>query len=237
METEAEYEKWFDKYLGDFEVVGGDGDNNTIFNYTPKPFNISHWIKGLILFIVLFIILSFLFYNIKLNFLFNISLSISTGLIVNLIFLIITSAKDRHINYYSNLIPILQKRRNKLHDAYFQCHPQMSIAFQQNDRDKWYKYWHRLVNLAYVAINFHNYLIRKIPNDYKYINNFETILDKLTELNNDSYKLIDNDKKIGFKHLHTECEKELYVVFTIILQLDELIEQLQVSLYSRIYKN
>ena len=236
METEAEYEKWFDDKLANFESIYGDSEK-TIFDYCPKPFNLKHWLSGLIVFTVLFVILGFVFYKFALDYLFNISLSISTGLIVNLIFLIITNAKERHINYYSSIIPILQKRRNQLSEAYNECWPQMSIAYQQNDKDKWYKYWHRLVNMSCVAIGFHNFLIEKLPNDYKYNNNLESVSDKLTDLNNIAFKLANTDEQIDFKKLNSECEKELSIIFSIIMQLDTLLEKLQLNLYSRLYKN
>ena len=191
----------------------------------------------LINFIILYFKQKLLFYKIEFNYLFNISLSISTGLIVNLIFLIITNAKERYINYHSSIIPILQKRRNQLSGAYHECWPQMSIAYQQNDKDKWYKYWHRLVNMSCVAIDFHNFLIERLPNDYKYDDNFEKNSDKLTDLNNMAFKFVNTDEKIDFKELNTECEKELHVIFTIIMQLDSLQEKLQLNLYSRLYRN
>ncbi len=236
MESEAEYEKWFDEKLGNFESIYGDGEK-TIFDYCPKSFNLKHWLNGLIIFTIIFVILVYIFYKCEFDFLFNISLSVSTGLIVNLIFLIITNSKEKHINYYSNIIPILQKRRNQLAEAYHECWPQMSIAYQQNDKEKWYKYWHRLVNMSCVAIEFHNFLIKKLPNDYKYNNNFQDISDKLTNLNNIAFKLVNTNDKIDFKELNSESEKELHVIFTIIMQLDSLLEKLQLNLYSRLYKN
>lgn len=236
MESEKEYEKWFKEKLGSFEFVYSD-DEKTIFDYCPKPFNLKHWLNGLIIFTIIFVILAYIFYRCEFDFLFNISLSISTGLIVNLIFLIITNAKERHINYYSNIIPILQKRRNQLSEAYDKCCPQMSIAYQQNDKEKWYKYWHRLVNMSCVAIDFHNFLIKKLPNDYKYNNNFQDTSDKLTNLNNMAFNFVVNDKKIDFKELNSESKKELNVIFTIIIQLDSLLEKLQLNLYSKLYKN
>ncbi len=236
METEAEYEKWFDEKLGNFESIYSDSEK-TIFDYCPKSFNMKHWLNGLIVFTILFMILAFIFYKIEFNYLFNISLSISTGLIVNLIFLIITNSKERYINYHSSIIPILQKRRNQLSGAYHECWPQMSIAYQQNDKDKWYKCWHRLVNMSCVAIDFHNFLIERLPNDYKYDDNFEKNSDKLTVLNNMAFKFVNTDEKIDFKELNTECEKELHVIFTIIMQLDSLLEKLQLNLYSRLYRN
>lgn len=235
MESEAEYEKWFDEKLGNFEFIYND--EKTIFDYCPKSFNLKHWLSGLIISTIIFIILAYIFYKCEFNFLFNISLSVSTGLIVNLIFLIITNSKERYINYYSNIIPILQKRRNQLSEAYHECWPQMSIAYQQNDKEKWYKYWHRLVNMSCIAIEFHNFLIKKLPNDYKYNNNFQDISDKLTDLNNIAFKLVNTNDKIDFKELNNEGEKELHVIFTIIMQLDSLLEKLQLSLYSKLYKN
>lgn len=236
METEAEYEKWFDENLGSFESIYSDSEK-TIFDYCPKPFNLKYWLISLVVFTLLFIALGFIFYKLKFDYLFNISLSISTGLIVNLIFLIITSAKEKHINYYSNIIPILQKRINQLSNAYNECWPQMSIAYQQNDKDKWYKYWHRLVNISCVAIGFHNFLIEKMPNDYKYNNNLESVSDKLTDLNHVAFKFANTAEKIDFKKLNNECEKELHIIFSIIMQLDTLLEKLQLNLYSRLYKN
>ncbi len=236
METEAEYEKWFDEKLGNFESIYSDNEK-TIFDYCPKRFNLKYWLSGLIILTIIFMILAFEFYKIELNYLFNISLSISTGLIVNLIFLIITNAKERYINYYSSIIPILQKRRNQLSDAYHECWPQMSIAYQQNDKDKWYKYWHRLVNMSCVAIDFHSFLIEKLPNDYKYDDNFQGVSDRLTDLNNMAFKFANTDEKIDFKKLNSESEKELHVIFTIIIQLDSLLEKLQLNLYSRLYRN
>lgn len=38
--------------------------------------------------------------------------------------------------------------------------------------------------------------------------------------------MIVSEEKIDFKELNTECEKELYVIFTIIMQLDSLLEKL-----------
>ena len=197
METEAEYEKWFDEKLGNFESIYSDSEK-TIFDYCPKRFNLKYWLSGLIILTIIFMILAFIFYKMELNYLFNISLSISTGLIVNLIFLIITNAKERYINYYSSIIPILQKRRNQLSDAYHECWLQMSIAYQQNDKDKWYKYWHRLINMSCVAIDFHNFLIEKLPNDYKYDDNFQDVSDRLTNLNNMAFKFANTDEKIDF---------------------------------------
>lgn len=236
MEAEAEYEKWFDEKLGNFESIYSD-DEKTIFDYCPKSFNLKHWLNGLIIFTIIFVILAYIFYKCEFDFLFNISLSVSTGLIVNLIFLIITNSKERHINYYSNIVPILQKRRNQLSEAYHECWPQMSIAYQQNDKEKWYKYWYRLVNMSCVAIEFHNFLIKKLPNDYKYNNNFQDSSDKLTDLNNIAFKLVNTNDKIDFKELNSEGEKELHVIFTIIMQLDSLLEKLQLNLYSKLYKN
>lgn len=234
MESEAEYEKWFDEKLGNFESIYGE---KTIFDYCPKSFNLKRWLNGLIIFTIIFVILAYIFYKCEFDFLFNISLSVSTGLIVNLIFLIITNSKEKHINYYSNIILILRKRRNQLSEAYHECWPQMSIAYQQNDKEKWYKYWHRLVNMSCVAIEFHNFLIKKLPNDYKYNNNFQDISDKLTNLNNIAFKLVNTNDKIDFKELNTESEKELHVIFTIIMQLDSLLEKLQLNLYSKLYRN
>lgn len=86
MESELEYEKWFDEKLGNFESIYGD-DEKTIFDYCPKSFNLKHWLSGLIISTIIFIILAYIFYKCEFDFLFNISLSVSTGLIVNLIFL------------------------------------------------------------------------------------------------------------------------------------------------------
>lgn len=123
----------------------------------------------------------------------------------------------------------MQKRRNQLSEAYHECWPQMSIAYQQNDKEKWYKYWHRLVNMSCIAIEFHNFLIKKLSNDYKY-NNFQDISDKLTDLNNIAFKLVNTNDKIDFKELNSEGEKDLRVIFTIIMQLDSLLEKLQLNL-------
>lgn len=79
METEAEYEKWFDEKLGNFESIYSDNEK-TIFDYCPKRFNLKYWLSGLIILTIIFMILAFVFYKIELSYLFNISLSISTKL-------------------------------------------------------------------------------------------------------------------------------------------------------------
>lgn len=64
-------------------------------------------------------------------------------------------------------------------------------------------------------IDFHNFLIEKLPNDYKYDDNFQKISDKLTDLNNMVFRFVNTDEEIDFKELNTESEKELHVIFNI----------------------
>ena len=52
-----------------------------------------------------------------------------------------------------------------------------------------------------------------------------------------AFKFANTDEKIDFKKLNSESEKELHVIFTIIIQLDSLLEKLQLNLYSRLYRN
>lgn len=168
--TENEYESWFDKYLGDIESLDSSKAVESPFANTPKPLKRLKWIIACSSAIIVCVGTScWLTYTYELsgywlwNWLGNALINLSIGIIASLILMIYTNIRERNIFFYSDLIPVLEKRYIDMREAYFDTVFKIRIGFQQKDYEKSYQAWHANSNACFVIIEFLRYLYKALP--------------------------------------------------------------------------
>lgn len=241
MMTDHEYKEWFAKYLGDVESPHGS-DNDSLISNIPRPFKSRNWmiINSLILLITFVgsLFLSWLnsceskwYYEWGYNALLNISF----GLLVSILIFIYTNLRDRNIAYYSDVIPLLKKRYNDMHTAYFQYNFKLERYKQGNKVEEFYDAWHIQSNTGFVIIGFFEYLIGISVFDCKKYN-IDTLL-----LNTLSDQILDANRKIQEEYLHHNtisektyeiCIEAMMPSFSLLMVLNEFIGDLENQLFT-----
>lgn len=168
--TESEYELWFDKYLGEVESLDSYTAAESPFANIPKPLNRKGWTALCSLAILCCIggscLLAYLYelYGVwVLNWICNVLLSLSIGLIASLILMIYSNTRERNIAFYSDLIPVLEKRHSDMQEAYLGTVLKIQRRYQEHDFEMCYQAWHANSNACYVILGFLRYLHKALP--------------------------------------------------------------------------
>jgi hypothetical protein len=245
--SEAEYEEWFDKYLGDVESLDSDNQNSRLPNI-PKPFNKKKWlyINGIILLITITtsfaLAFCFEYYNSWIvEWASNALLNLSLGLIASLIIFTYTNHRDRNIAYYTDVLPLLHTRYENMHKAYFDFTFGISRAYQKSDFDSLYEAWHANSNTCFVIMNFFQYLLEVFPFEPKC---FKGLTNELLEQKKGEIREVNTemfDKYHGHEQISGElvsrCKKSTDIGFMLLMTLQELIKELEQDYFSIKYTN
>jgi|GEM_PF-3789861 len=240
--TEREYEDWFAKYLGDVESTD-DTKNSPLLN-APKPFKATKWTKINIVALTASFIISLLFaylnsiYNQWLmNWISNALLNLSLGLLVSLFIFIFTNIRERNIAYYSDIIPILKKRSEDLHKAYFEYTFKFD-RFYEKDFEKCYEAWHVQSNTSFVIIQYIEFLIEVLHERPKCFTFDDSELEQAKD------RILDANKKIQEEFIHHGvitpethqiCREALQFPFYLVGLAQDIVIELQQNLYHNKY--
>lgn len=244
MSFENEYEQWFEENLSEVESPL-EYEHNSIFLNKPKKFKSYIWFIINFISILVCLVGSFIliYYDNKIMlWISNLLLSISSGLIASLIILAFTNLREKNISYYEEIIPLLKKRYKKLINSYYYCWPKISIAFQTDNADDYFKYSHYASNTNFVIIGFMEYLIKSFDFNKEFPYN-QQILDKAKDLVLESSELC---QKIYYKNKFSDTtefekvkdlqEKSSEIPFEILLTLESIIEEMENELYNIKFK-
>lgn len=168
--TEAEYEAWFDKYLRDVESLNKTGVEKSPLSRIPKPLNRKAWMIVCVIGLVASMAISCLFswiYEVKclwfFNWVSNTFLSLSLGVSASLLIMVYTNAKERNVAFYSDIIPVLEKRHADIQKAYFDYALKIDRFYYSQDYEKCYNAWHANCNTCFVILEFLRYLHAVLP--------------------------------------------------------------------------
>lgn len=168
--TESEYEAWFDKYLGDIESLNKTDVGKSPLSRIPEPLNRKAWIIIATIDLVGALVASGLIawlYEITgfwlFNWISNAFLSLSLGIVASLIIMLYTNAKERNISFYSDIIPVLENRRENMRKAYFDYALKIDRFYYSKDYEKCYNAWHANCNTCFVILEFLRYLHTVLP--------------------------------------------------------------------------
>ena len=187
MMTECEYEEWFEKNFADIE---DESLGNDIFiSNIPRKFNPKAWtIINLVVFAItmtasfIFSMYNSIYHFWVLEWIGNAMLSISFGLIVSLLVLFYTNIRERNISYYTDVIPILKDRHDKMCNAMHECYFGADIHHQEKDYRELFGSLHQYFNTCFVVINFFRYLCRIKSFEKSFSGTIDN--EKLTEMAN-----------------------------------------------------
>lgn len=238
--TEDEYKEWFIALLGDIESLDKVKQNSPFAN-VPKPFDSRRWyiVNGLSLLICLVLSMVFAYLNSAFDkwyfsWLENATLSISLGLLVSLVIFIFTNLRERNVVYYTDIIPLLKDRYDRLHKAYYEHIFKLSIYFQKLEYQNYYDAWYAHVNVCFKLIEFYEYLLEVFPykpKSFHYTKQaLKNITNQLLETNNRCQSEFFSTKIIS-KELYDECYASLIKPDGILADIEALIVELEQKLY------
>ena len=243
--SEAEYEEWFDKYLGDVESLNNPNQNSCLLNI-PKPFNKEKWfyINGILLLITITssFTLAFVFEYYKIwiiEWTSNALLNLSLGLIASFIIFTYTNHLNRNIAFYTDVLPLLRTRYENMNKAFYDFVFQISIT--QLDYELLYEAWHANSNTCYVIISFFQYLLEVLPfkpKCFKGLTNEKLELKK-KEIREVSEEVTEEYYKYNriSGELIERCRKANRSGFKLLIIFPELIEELEQKYFSIKYAN
>lgn len=168
--TEHEYEEWFDKKLGNIESLSKSLEADSPFLYAPTALKRGKWI-----FVCAISFLGCLFGSWFMayiyqainywiwNWLSNLLLNFSIGLIASIAIMSYTNTRDKTIAFYTDIIPVIEKRINDLRSAYDDYSLKLEIKYQSKNYQDAYEAWHVSSNTCFVILEYIRFLIRMLP--------------------------------------------------------------------------
>ncbi|MCH5260772.1 MAG: hypothetical protein J1F18_13500 [Lachnospiraceae bacterium] len=172
--TEHEYEEWFEENLSEIESLDKADISNSPFAYVPRPLRRKRWlifgIIGLVISLGTSFGLSLLYETADFwiwNWLSNAFLSLAFGLIASLIILSYTNLRDKNVAFYSDIIPKMEKRIDKMHDAYRAYAFKLDREYRKKDYKSCYEAWHIHSNTCFVIIGYLRFLNTVLSSELK----------------------------------------------------------------------
>lgn len=241
MLTESEYEALFDKYLSNVETLDKADVGKSPLSRIPKPLNRKAWMIGCIIGLVASMAISCLFswiYETKclwfFNWISNAFLSLSLGVVASLLIMVYTNAKERNISFYSDIIPILESRRENMHKAYFDTYFKVDIHCRNQKYTECYQTWHASCNTCFVILEFLRYLHKVLPFHPQSLTfsleEIEKANEHLTEANERiSHEFFDQD--CISRETVTYCCRALECGTYCLYNIEDLIQEFKCNLY------
>lgn len=210
--NEHEYEKWFEIYLGNIESPYSDYSQLSPFKNIPKPLKKKKWLWALLISLIILIISSLAFSYFYSNdnhwyydWISNALLNFLIGIISSVLILIYTNSAEKNISFYSDIIPLLEKRHSKMSSAYYDCVFYPEIRYKENNIQGCFDEWHKLVNTCTVILDFMTFISKCSPEYEKRLNiNIDTLnkySKELSEANEKISKEFYSTNKINYNSL------------------------------------
>ncbi len=238
--TEREYETWFDENLKGIESLRSKNDHSPFLNI-PRPFHRKSWLIVNITLLSICLIGSYIlgylenaYPNWNLLWFSNALLNLSIGLAASLVILTFSNHRERNIAFYSDVIPLLKQRYDKLKTAHSEYMLKIDRARHAKDYVDCFNAWHIQSNTAMVIIGFFEYLRKSFPYTPKCFKGVDFDLElereKILNLNNTVFSEY-NDLKIISDETINECINSLFINDKLLILIEELIEELESELF------
>lgn len=241
MTKEHQYEEWFEKYFGDVESPYSSDLENSPFVNTPKPFRVNLMIgicsgfAGAV--VVLSCLLSYIFTHDGCwftNWASNALLNLSIGIVASIILMFYSNLRERNIAFYSDIIPGLEMKYNKMHKGYFQYIFKFPRYYSDGDFERCFDAWHYCSNASFAIIGFLSYLNTILPfrpNCFGFTEqDLKSASDRILEANQNIQKEFYNTSKVS-KETFDKCEMALCATDNALLVISALIIELKQNLY------
>lgn len=243
--TEKEYHEWFNKYLSDVESLSSAKAEESLFVNAPKPTRDTFWKWTIGLSMIAFAVLSALFYWLDkaydlwvLGWLSGITANFSIGLVASLFLLLYTGNRERNILFYTDALPILEKRIENMHKAYFDYVNHIRPYWQNGEYQECYSAWHCTSNCCFVILNYLLYLEKVLPfRPQSFDFTTEEIEDeknKISEADNTLQKEFFS-KDIISENTVVSCENAATSGFAGLMRLEDLKTELRQNMYRTKY--
>lgn len=238
--TEYEYEEWFNKWLGDIESLDKSIPNSPFAN-APKPFNNRVWLSVNLASFIFALLLSLLFSYLDsvfklwiLSWLNNAFLSISFGLLVSSEIFVYTNLRETNVQYYNEIIPLLKKRYDNLHTAFFEHTFKLSIYYQGREYQKYYEAWSAHSNTCIVIVEFYKYLFSVFlfrPKCFTAeLADLDAICTKILNANQKCQEEYFSQKTIS-EETYKACNEATQPPYALLMTIEALAQELQQNLY------
>lgn len=239
--TEREYEAWFNKYLGDVESLDSEDSLNSPFANAPSPVNERRWKRILIVLLISLTLVSAVSSMISSYsqdwlpaWISTISSNFSIGVIASLFLMIYTEKRERNINFYSDVLPLLQKRSESLHTAYFDNIFKIRRYHNQGAYQQCYEAWNATSNACFVILDFLLYLntvLKYHPNSFTFTeHDIEALQNEILAVHHKVQEEFFNKGTISSETLD-KCENALDCGMYGLHTLRNLITELQQKMY------